>query len=88
MVTGKMTKLTDMAATATLTEPGTKVTGRKTNNTDRVLRPGQTVPATKETTFTAKNTAKDASHGLMEAPTQVNSWRTISKEWELSLIHI
>lgn len=46
---------------------------------DRALRPGQTVPVIKENTLREGSTARENSHGLMEALTVDSFTRTILK---------
>ena len=52
-------------------------TGKRTNSMVKDLRPGPMVQATKGFILMVKNMVKDASPGLMDPHTKVNSLTTI-----------
>ena len=68
MEIGLMIKHTDLVFTVILMELNTKANGKKTSNMVMVLKHGQMVQDIKVNTFKERNTVKDNSHGLMEAP--------------------
>ena len=84
MACGSMIRHTAMESTVTLMEQNTKETGRKISNMDKVWKLGRMVQNMTDSTYMERSTAKDVSHGPMEALTTVNLKKIIFKDTELT----
>lgn len=70
---GRMTRRMAMEPTAILTVQSTEVSGKRTNSMETAWRHGRTEHHMKEPMWKARSTDRDASLGLMAAPTLENS---------------